>query len=87
MIESQGIHVRRQYIHSRDVLCTKHKRMGDGGSLTLTDCMYDFNECSLKKAYKPGAESHSREGFNFLFFVKMVVLFALLQSPLLTSHI
>lgn len=31
------------------------------------DCMYNFNERSLKKAYKPGAESHSREGFKFLF--------------------
>lgn len=74
--------------NSRDLLRTKYQKMGDGGSLTLTDCMYNFNECSLKKTYKPGAESHSREGFNFLFFfVKMVFLFALLQSPLLTSHI
>lgn len=74
--------------NSRDVLRTKHQRMGDGGSLALTDCMYNVNECSLKKTYKPGAESHSREGFNvFIFFVKMVFLFALLQSPLLTSHI
>lgn len=53
--------------NSRDVLRTKHQRMGVGGSLALTDCMYNFNERSLKKTYKPGAESHSREGFNFNF--------------------
>lgn len=29
--------------NSRDGLCTKHQRMGDGGSLALTDCMYNFN--------------------------------------------
>lgn len=29
--------------NSRDVFCTKHQRMGDGGSLAMTDCMYNFN--------------------------------------------
>lgn len=67
MNESQGIHVRRPSTLIQGTFSAQSIREWEMEGEFGIDCMYNFNERSLKKAYKPGAESHSREGFKFLF--------------------